>query len=207
MKTYHSKWNNIGLREMAGTNKLYDIVEYYGGFLWYTENVNEGAFEAFYNNRHHSMTNVFINRANAEAKKYLSKNISRISGRKMKHFLITGRNKRIVSYEWIADYAEYILNECYNNELLVNKVNNILMKGCIYCIKREDFENQIIACAKRLLGFQYDLLHEVKGRENMTAQRAQNTIDKILEYNCWQKIVSTCNSVHSLENGGIDGII
>ena len=30
MKTYHSKWNNIGLREMAGTNKLYDIVEYYG---------------------------------------------------------------------------------------------------------------------------------------------------------------------------------
>lgn len=193
MKTFCSKWNNFDLREMEGTNKLYDIVEYYGSFLWYRENMDEGAFEAFYNNTHENMKNIFINRANAEAKKYLSVNIPKISGRKMKRFLITGHNKRVVSYEWIVNYVEYILNECVNNEILVGRVMRIMNDDCNYCVDAYNIKCRIVACSKRLLGFQYELLHEVSKRGNMTAQKATKTMEKIEENRCWQSIISQCN--------------
>lgn len=193
MKTFYSKWNNFDLREREETNKLYDIVEYYGGYLWYRDNVNQGAFEKFYNNTYESMKNIFINRANAEVKKHLSTDICCISGRKMKRLLITGHNKRIVSYEWITDYVEYILNECLTNGILADRVTTIIRDSCIYCIGIEEKGCRIVACTRRVLGFQYDLLDVVSRRGNTTAQKANRVMEKITSNNFWENIVLKCN--------------
>lgn len=193
MKAYYSKWNNFDLRKMAETNKLRDVVKYYGGYLWYTEKLNGGAFDAFYKNTNESMANIFINRANAKVKKHLASDIPYMSGRKMKRFLITGYNKRIVSYDWMVNYVEYILNECFNNETLVDRVKSIVTDECLYCIRIDEMRQRIIACSKRLLGFQYDLLQEVSCRGNRMAQRAKKTMDKIAEFDCWKSIISQCS--------------
>lgn len=193
MDKYKSRWKDKDMRVLEEENKLYEIVKYYGGYRWYCENVNEGAFYAYYNLKNESMKNIFINTANAEAKKYFDK--VGISGRKMRKLLITGKGKSPVSYEWISDYADYILGKCLEEPSLKNKVLEIMHIGCVECVGRSDSEELKMLCTRRLLGFQYTLLLDVSNRGFKNALSAKNNIRKMEKSEFIQDCITSCETV------------
>lgn len=187
MKKYTSKWKD---RDLEETNKLYEIVKYYGGYLWYYQNVNEGAFEAFYNHREKKMGSKFINTANADARQYFHK--KSISGTKMRRLLITGKGKRVTTYEWLPEYVEYFISKCLENELLEKRVYSILQIDCTYCADRLELEERKILCTKRLLGFQYVVLNKTSAEIKKGTEWMRKNTKEIENSDVIDKLVDSC---------------
>lgn len=194
MDKYISEWRDIGMRELEEKNMLYEIVRYYGGYLWYCQNVNENAYEAYYNHKKDMMSNIFINTANADAKKHFNK--VGISGTKMRRLLMTGKGKRVISYEWISDYVKYIVTKCLVENTLRERTYSIIHNGCTYCANRTNFEEWIVLCVKRLLGFQYVLINNISQRETRKAKSAKHNIEKIEESQYMKDIIYSCKELN-----------
>ena len=190
MYKYKSRWRDRDLRDLDGTNKLYDVVKYFGGYLWYIENINEGAYDAFFWKNHDKMKYIFINKANAEAKKYFGK--KQYSGRKMRQMLITSKGNSVISYEWISNYVEYILNNCFNNQEIKERVINIIQEDCDYCVNRRKSDEWKVFCTKNLLGFQYNLLNEISGRGVRASKSASENISIIENSHLISEVIDNC---------------
>lgn len=191
MDKYASRWGDKDLRRLETTNCFYEIVRYYGGYLWYCDKYNEDAFETFYYLNRDNMKQIFVNRANADAKRYFGNNY--ISGRKMRKILITGKNRMVRSYEWVSQYVEYILNKCMENEMLIKTTLKIVQEDCEYCKDWVVSDMWKTLCAKRLLGFQYTLLREVSERGTRVSASALTNIEEIENSEGVKKIIKSCH--------------
>lgn len=180
------------MRDLVETNKLYEIVKYYGGYLHYckTPKTEEKTYNEFYNNNCETMGKIFINLANASAKSHFSRR--GVSGRRMRQMLITKGGKRVIAYEWISEYVEYILERCIESDELRIKVLEIMYKDCYYCREQENIEEWKKLCAKRLLGFQYTLLNEVGKRKVKASDSALENIYSVINSNFINIIVESC---------------
>lgn len=201
MDRYRSRWKDKDMRMLNETNCLYDIVRYYGGYLWYCKYENEGAFNAFYYHKKDIMKDIFINQANADAKKYF--NTHGISGRRMRRILITGKNKMVRSYGWLSKYVEYILGKCIENDELKDRVLHILQDDCGYCKEQMDIKEWKVLCAKRLLGFQYTLLKEVSERKTKVSESALENINIVENSILLNEIIESCPIVMKNEKMSI----
>lgn len=190
MDKYKSKKQDRDLRETDGANKLCEVVKYYGGYLWYKENINEGAYDAFYWHNSDAMKYIFINKANAEAKLFF--NNRQISGSKMRKMLITSKGKIVKSYEWIYDYVEYMLNKCFMDQIIRNKVNNLILENCDYCENQGSIDAWKILCARNLLGFQYDLLKEISERGVKVSKSASKNLSRLHNSRLINAVIESC---------------
>lgn len=192
MDIYRSRRKDRDMRDLVEANKLYEVVKYYGGYLHYckTPDTKEKTYDEFYDNKNKAMEKIFINLANADAKKYFNR--YGVSGTRMRRMLITKGGKMVRAYEWISEYVEYILDKCIENDVLKNGVLNILHDGCSYCQEQMELAEWKILCAKRLLGFQYTLLREVSKRRSKVAESALENIHVVENSNLINGIIETC---------------
>lgn len=189
MITYRSRWTDRDLNRLEETNKLYEIVKLYGGYLYYINNENQGEFKAYYYHNEWKMRYIFLNTANADAKKHFNKLC--ISGTKMRKLLQTSR-KIIKSYGWMPQYVEYVLEKCFNNDELKDKMIEYLQEDCEYCENEREFDVWKALCAKRLLGFQYDLLSEISQRRTKKSFRAMNDLKRVEDSAVLKNVIMTC---------------
>lgn len=191
MDIYRSRRKDRDMKDLVETNKLYEIVRYYGGYLYYCKmpQIKE-TYDEFYTNNKDAMRYIFINLANAEAKRYFNR--YGISGIRMRRMLITKHGKMIRSYEWIAEYVEYILSKCIGNNTLYNTVLHIMYHDCCYCIDQKEILEWKVLCIKRLLGFQYTLLREVGNRKDKISESALQNIQILKNSNFIEKIIENC---------------
>lgn len=192
MDKYRSRIIDRDMKDLVETNKLYEIVKYFGGYLFYckTPKTEEKSYDEFYNNKSDVMGKIFINLANANAKKYFDR--YGVSGRRMRQMLITKGGKRVKAYEWISEYVEYILEKCIESDELRLKVLEIMQKDCYYCCEQDDLVEWKRLCAKRLLGFQYTLLNEVGKRKVKASNSALENIHTVINSNFINIIVENC---------------
>lgn len=192
MDIYRSRWRDRDMRDLAGSNKLYEVVKYYGGYLYYckTPKAEERTYDEFYNKRNNAMEKIFINLANADAKKHLDE--PGVSGTRMRRMLITGEGKIVRAYEWISEYVEYILDKCIGNDVLKDGTLYILHSGCDYCEEYEESNDWRTLCTKRLLGFQYTLLREVGRRNSRVSESAAANIHVLENSDLINGIIGSC---------------
>lgn len=192
MITYKSRWKDRGLRDFSGVNVLYEVVRYYGGYLWYCENISQDvtAYPEFYYDNKDRMQWKFINKANKNAREYFSK--IGISNTKMRRMLITGAGKTVKSYEWIFEYVDYILKQSTENDFIRDQVFHIIQEGCDYCNNQAGIEEWKVMCSKRLLGFQYELLNNVSGRKTRASESALRNMNEIENSVFISKIMKRC---------------
>lgn len=195
MDKYISRWKDRDMRGLVETNKLYEIVKYYGGYLHYcrTPKTEEKTYAEFYKNNNKRMEKIFINNANANAKKYFNR--YGITGTRMRQMLITKGGKRVRAYEWLFEYVEYILKQSMENSELKEEVLQILQKDCDYCFGKKNLMEWKILCAKRLLGFQYMLLQEVGERKVKVSESALNNICAVENSNLIERIIENCPTI------------
>lgn len=195
MDIYRSRWRDRDMRGLVESNKLYDVVKYYGGYIYYckTPGTEEGTYDEFYDKRNNAMGKIFINLANADAKKHFNR--PGVSGTRMRRMLITGGGKIVRAYEWISEYVEYILNKCIKNDELRAGTLYILHSGCGYCEEYvEDIEWRTL-CTKRLLGFQYTLLREVGRRNSRVSESAEANIYALENSDLIDGIIESCPAI------------
>lgn len=192
MYIYRSRRKDRDMRDLVETNKLYEIVKYYGGYLYYckTPDTEEKTYDEFYNNKNSIMYNIFINLANADAKKHFARH--GVSGTRMRRMIITKGGKVVRSYEWISEYAEYILDKCIENDELRSKMLYIFHEDCDYCLEQGETTEWKILCTKRLLGFQYTLLNEVGNRKTKASESALANIHALENSNLINGIIESC---------------
>jgi hypothetical protein len=193
MITYKSRWGDKELRDFSGSNTLYEIVKYYGGYLWYFQNENQDivAYNAYYYHNKDKMKHKFINTANADAKRYFSRRS--ISGCKMRRILITGAKHSVKSYEWLSEYVDYILKQCMENEFLRDNTLHIIYDSCNNCENQTNLDEWRIMCVKRLLGFQYKLLNNVSGRNVKASKSAKKNMDALENSAFVTEIIRQCS--------------
>lgn len=195
MDIYRSRRKDRDMRDLVETNKLYEIVKYYGGYLYYckTPDIEEKTYDEFYKNKNDYMYNIFINLANADAKKHFNR--YGVSGTRMRRMLITKGGRMVRAYEWISEYVEYILDKCLGNDELKNGVLDLLHDGCDYCQEQAEFIVWRTLCTKRLLGFQYTLLKKVGERNTRVSESALANMHVIENSNLINGIIESCPTI------------
>lgn len=190
MVKYRNRWSENKLYCKKEKNTLYDIVYLYGAYIKYVQEINEGAFIAYFNKVKGDERHSFINAANKRAREYFD-NIF-ISSRKMLKLVITSNKKVAVSYDWMPEYVDFILSECLKVEELKEYIVDYILKPCDKCINKADVDVYIYKCVRKILGFQYILLDNISSFENRRKEGAKECIEKIEKNSNLHTLIEVC---------------